>query len=171
MDAGCFENPKNEFRAMGKKMFQPSFITGMKFLLHNFLPIVSRMFKFRFVAPEIATWLRAVLHNNLLERKETPLPQEDLFQWLVNGMDQEKIDEEEAISHAFAFFIEGFETSSSVMAFALYSLAKDKDLQEKLRADIREVLARHAHDFSFDALQEMQYLEAVVQGESFGSSP
>lgn len=150
---------------MGKMIFKPTFITGMKFLLHSFLPIVSKIFKFRFVAPEIATWLRSVLRNNLAQRKKTPLPQEDLLQCLTDGMDQGRMDEDEVISHAFAFFIEGFETSSNVLAYALYAMAKDKGVQEKLRHNIREVLERHHQAFSFDALQDMQYLEALIQGK------
>lgn len=164
MDAGCFENPKNEFREMGKKIFQPSFLTGMKFIITLFLPIISRVLQFRFLSPEICVWLKAVLQNNLAERKKTPLPQEDLLQWLLNGMESDRIDEEEAISHAFSFFIEGFETSSGVMTLTLYALAKNKDVQTRLRKEIRQVLDDHENEFTFNALQDMLYLEAVIQG-------
>lgn len=165
MDAGCFVNPKNEFRSMGKKIFQPSFATGMKFLIQMFMPIVSRVLKFKFLPQELTVWLSEVLRNNLKQRKETPLPQEDLMQWLVNGLDQEKMDEGEVISHAFSFFIEGFETSSGVLSFALYAVAKNKDVQDRLRAEVKETLERHNGEFTFDALQEMSYLEGVVHGK------
>lgn len=77
-------------------------------------------------------------------------------------MENEKMDEKEAISHAFSFFIEGFETSSGVMALALYSLAKNIDIQQRLREEVRDVLG---NEFSFDALQSMTYLECVVMGK------
>lgn len=165
MDAGCFENPKCEFREMGKKILQPSFIKGMKFVIHIFLPFISRLAKFRFLPLEISVWLSAVLKNNIKERSANPLPQEDLLQWLLNGMENEKMDEKEAISHAFSFFIEGFETSSGVMALALYSLAKNIDIQQRLHEEVRDVLERHGNEFSFDALQSMTYLECVVMGK------
>lgn len=164
MDAGCFENPKNEFREMGKKIFQPSFITGMKFIVSMFLPIVNQILQFKFLSDDICTWLSAVLKNNLAERRKTPLPHEDLMQWLLNGMEQDRMDESEAISHAFSFFIEGFETSSGVMSISLYALAKNEDVQSKLRGEMKEVLERHDNQFTFDALQEMDYLDGVVSG-------
>lgn len=165
MDAGCFEDPKCEFREMGKKIFQPSFLVGMKFLIQLFVPVISRTFKFKFMAPEISVWLKNILENNLQQRTETPLPQEDLFQWLLNGMEKEKLDKNEVISHAFSFFIEGFETSSGVMACALYSLAKNPDIQQRLREEVLQTLDRHGQEVTFDALQDMGYLERVVLGE------
>lgn len=149
---------------MGKKIFQPSMITGIKFIIATFVPIISRALKFRFMSEEISIWLSSVLRNNLDQRKKTPLPQEDLLQWLVNGMENEKMDETEVISHAFSFFIEGFETSSGVMSFVLYALAKNPEIQENLRREIKDVLEKHENQFTFDALQEMSYLESVVLG-------
>lgn len=129
------------------------------------MPIISQTMNFRFLPQEISVWLTAVLKSNIQERKATPLPQEDLLQWLLNGMENEKMDEKEAISHAFSFFIEGFETSSGVMSLALYSLANNPDIQQTLRVEVQEVLERHGNEFSFEALQEMTYLDGVVMGE------
>lgn len=164
IDAGCFDNPKNNFREMGKKIFQPSFLTGLKFMVQVFVPWISKLFRFRFVPEEVSQWLGDVLRHNVAERKKTPVQHEDIMQWLLNGTDTERIDENETISHAFSVFIEGFETSSGVLSFALYAVAKNPEVQQKLREEMREVLERHNNDFSFDALQEMTYLEGVVLG-------
>lgn len=71
----------------------------------------------------------------------------------------------ELAAHAFSLFIEGFETSSTVMSFLLYELARNPEIQERVHDEIVEVLARHNNKFSYDALQEMVYLERVIHGE------
>lgn len=38
MEADCFQPGKNEFREIGKMMFQPSFLAGLKFLIAPLLP-------------------------------------------------------------------------------------------------------------------------------------
>lgn len=43
MDAECFDNPKSEWREMGKKVFQPTFLAGIKFTLMMFLPVVTHV--------------------------------------------------------------------------------------------------------------------------------
>lgn len=150
---------------MGKKIFQPSFLTGLKFILQMFMPPLTKVFKTRFVPQEIAQWLGDMLAHNIAERKKTPMKQEDIMQWLLNGMDQEKMDEHEAISHGFSFFIEGFETSGNVLSFALYAMAKNPDIQQRLREEMHDVLERHNNELTFDAMQEMTYLDCVVHGE------
>jgi cytochrome P450 family 6 len=51
------------------------------------------------------------------------------------------------------------------MAFALYELAKHPDIQNKLRAEITRVMAKHLGELTYDGVQEMSYLDMVVSGE------
>ena len=56
------------------------------------------------------------------------------------------------------FLFAGHDTTSSSFAWALYSISKHKNVQEKLRAEIA-----HLGDTpSFDQLNALPYLEAVV---------
>jgi hypothetical protein len=69
-------------------------------------------------------------------------------------------------AQALVFFIAGFETSSSTMAFCLYELAVNPDIQDRLRAEIDTVLRKHGGAVSYDAVSEMEYLGKVVNGKS-----
>lgn len=61
-----------------------------------------------------------------------------------------------------AIFVEGYETSSTVLGFAIYEMARNPDTQERLYAEISEVLAKYDGECSFEALQEMEYLDNVI---------
>ncbi|KAJ3651673.1 hypothetical protein Zmor_017697 [Zophobas morio] len=58
--------------------------------------------------------------------------------------------------------IPGFETSSTLMSFALYELAKHQDIQEKLRVEINSVLDKHDKQVTYESIQDMKYLGQVV---------
>lgn len=47
------------------------------------------------------------------------------------------------------------------MTFCSYELALNQDIQDKLRAEINEVLARHKNEITYDAIMEMKYLDMV----------
>lgn len=72
------------------------------------------------------------------------------------------MDETELAGYTLTMFVEGFETSSSVLAFAIYEMARNPDIQERLYEEINEVLAHHNNVFTFEALQEMEYLECCI---------
>ncbi|XP_073960423.1 cytochrome P450 6B5-like [Choristoneura fumiferana] len=64
-------------------------------------------------------------------------------------------------AQAFVFYVAGYETSATTMIFMLYQLALNPDIQEKVAAEITEVLKRHDNKITYDALKEMSYLENV----------
>uniref|UniRef100_A0A2A4J6C1 unspecific monooxygenase n=1 Tax=Heliothis virescens TaxID=7102 RepID=A0A2A4J6C1_HELVI len=66
-------------------------------------------------------------------------------------------------ANAFIIFLGGFETTSSTLAFLFLELAANQEVQEKLRSEILEVLARHDGRISYELLQELEYMEMVIQ--------
>lgn len=51
------------------------------------------------------------------------------------------------------------------MAFTLYELALNQDVQDKLREEIKEVTSRHNGNISYDAMVDMKYMDMVISGK------
>ncbi|XP_026752035.2 cytochrome P450 9e2-like isoform X2 [Galleria mellonella] len=66
------------------------------------------------------------------------------------------------IAQAILFFVAGFDTVSSAMAFALHELTLNPDVQEKLVQEIKENDRKFGGKFDFDSIQNMVYLDMVV---------
>lgn len=64
-------------------------------------------------------------------------------------------------AQAFVFYAAGYETSASTMTYMFYELAKQPAIQDKLIAEIDEVLKRYNGQITYECLSEMTYLSQV----------
>jgi cytochrome P450 family 6 len=69
------------------------------------------------------------------------------------------------VAQAFNFLIAGYETSAGTLTFALYELALHPEIQQRLRAEIVQVLSKHGGKQTYDGMHDMSYLDRVVSGE------
>lgn len=74
------------------------------------------------------------------------------------------LDDDDILAQAVVFFFAGFETSSSTLTFALMELARSPQVQLKARENIANALKKHSGRLSYEALQDMVYLDWIVQG-------
>lgn len=70
----------------------------------------------------------------------------------------------EIVAHCMVFFIAGFETSSTTMAFTLYELATHPEIQHKVREEMFSVLKKYDNQICYESIQELEYMQQVVHG-------
>ncbi|EAT43558.1 AAEL005006-PA [Aedes aegypti] len=169
LDADCFNNPNSEWRVMGKKIFQPTLLAGIKFMLMLFVPSVTWFIPVPFLPKEVDRWMRKLVSTLLQERKNKQPERDDQLQSLLKTKSAE-LTEEQIAGHSLAFFSEGFETSSTTMGFAILHLAENPDVQEKLFQEIQNTLGKNDIPLTFDLVQKIEYLDWVLQ-ESLRITP
>jgi len=84
-----------------------------------------------------------------------------IFQFYKQNLE---LDDDDIVAQALAFFFAGFETSSSTLAFAMMEMARNPLVQQKARENIESILEKNNGVMSYQALQEMNYLDWILQG-------
>jgi cytochrome P450 len=74
------------------------------------------------------------------------------------------LTEDDIVAQALMFFVAGFETSSSTLSYAMLEMARLPAVQQKARENIKDVLKRHNGTMNYQALQEMHYLDWIIDG-------
>ncbi|CAG7725542.1 unnamed protein product, partial [Allacma fusca] len=54
-------------------------------------------------------------------------------------------------------------TTESTVTFALYELAINPDVQEKLYQEVKEAVENNNGEFSYDVINKLEYLDCVIQ--------
>ncbi|KAI4493134.1 hypothetical protein M0802_009684 [Mischocyttarus mexicanus] len=177
--SNCLENPKSEFHYWGKKIFEARpVINTLTIFAHQILDF----FSIPFIDRGVSKFFLNAFEDTVKFRETHNVVRKDfldlIMQLMKNGFvknDDEKLIDSvndkpkdiykfsmpEGAAQAFVYFAAGFETSSSTVAFCLYELALNQDIQRKTQEEIDNVLKKHG-SITYNAINEMTYLHMVV---------
>ncbi|XP_045460600.1 probable cytochrome P450 6a14 [Harmonia axyridis] len=180
IECNSLEDPKSIFRQKGREFFDADLKQNMKNFSSLFVPQIMRAFKITLIPRDISSFFINLVKDTVEYREKNNVIRKDFMQLLIQlknegklvddeKMEAEKINEDEnritmdeIAAQAFVFFQAGFETSSTTMTFCLYELARNKDIQEKLRKEIIQTLDRHGGKITYENVHEMVYLDQVI---------
>lgn len=165
VDGFCFdEEHKKTFRDIGVQLFNPSSLTNLKITIAFLLPTLNKLFRIKLLSKELDNFFRTLVTNVMEERRMSGTQRNDFLQLMVEleRMENEKFDIEVLASHALSFFVDGSETSSTVLSLIGFQLATHPEVQKKLREEITSVLAKHNDTLTYEALREMTYMDQVL---------
>ncbi|XP_030379985.1 probable cytochrome P450 6g2 [Scaptodrosophila lebanonensis] len=173
VQANSFKQVNSEFRRHGRAVFEFTFKRAVEFIMVFFLPNLVPFFGFKVVPVEAAKFLRSSINHILMERERTGACRNDLIDILIEfkrsnqksvGSDHQKLifEGDILVAQAVLFFTAGFESSSSTMAFALFELAKHTDVQQRLRAEIKEALNTTGGVLTHSVIDSLQYMQMVL---------
>lgn len=183
IDIDTINNPNNEFRVCGRKIFEATLWKSIKGLIGLVAPRLMSTLKIKSVDNDVEDFIISVVKQNLEYREKNNVSRKDFFQLLIQlrntgtvQLDDQwdtviKADESqksltlnEMAAQTFVFFAAGFETSSTTLSFCLYELAKAPEIQKRVHEEIDEVLAQHNGKITYDSISDMKYLEACIDG-------
>lgn len=139
----------------------------------NFIRLSIRM-----ALPKLANFLRIpiivlkqsnIICNSLEEtvkyRTEKCVSRNDFLQILIEMKNNGLINMNELKAQSLIFLLAGFETSSTTIGFLLYELARNQDIQEKLRSEIHQTLSKYNEEkITYESIMDMKYLDMVLCG-------
>lgn len=71
----------------------------------------------------------------------------------------------EILGLAYSLFIGSFETTSNSICFTLYLLSIHKDIQEKAREEIRELMKKYNGQLNYESMADFVYLDMIMNGK------
>lgn len=181
IQCNCLKNPNAEFREWGKKFVTPTYMGSLNVIFSTLYPSMIDTLRMRTFDHNSSNYFNKMVQETVSYREANNVHRNDFMQLLIQiknkGFVNEdtEINDEKEINHgekglsmdcltaqAFIFFLAGFETSSTTMSFCLYEMSVNQDIQERVREEIDAVLREHGGNITYEAIQQMEYLDKVV---------
>ena len=82
-----------------------------------------------------------------------------------------EFDEIVIVATAIILLVAGYDTTGTTLAFACYYLAKNPNVQEKLREEVEEIIGDSDKQLTYDNLQNMTYVDQIISETLRHASP
>nr|XP_023014655.1 cytochrome P450 6a8-like [Leptinotarsa decemlineata] len=164
-----FTDPDKKFIHYSKQALETDRKSQLRMLFGIFFPNAARKMGMRQQNKDIGDFFTNVICDTVQKRKAQNVERNDFLQLLMNLKNKNEISSNgpkltmnNVAALSFGLFIGGFETSTSSFTFCMFELASHQNIQDKVREEVKTVLARHNNEFSYESLGEMKYLRQVL---------
>ncbi|XP_025263422.1 probable cytochrome P450 6a13 [Camponotus floridanus] len=169
IEMNALSDEDSEFRRMGRIVFTPTWQNILRMTIRQALPWLYEMLGYILPQSEINQFFRRIVIETMNYRETNNVIRHDfidMLRELKKNPDKEgdiKMTESLIAAQAFVFFLAGFETSSTTMSHALYELALNQQIQDKLREEIDHEYTKHGSNLTYENVKEMNYLDKVFK--------
>lgn len=152
-------NLDSPFLKMAQKALEPSRSRLLKRYTRTFFPTLFKMLNLTSYSKEMESFFTRIIKQVLDERRNTGVERHDFLQLMLNvqktHLNGFHMTDDLITSNSYIFMLAGLETSATTLSFYLYHLAKDKELQNQLRNEIKEKLTEFG-GLNYDAAVSMK---------------
>lgn len=183
---------ESEFHRAAKRLSKPSYKATLWRMLRTAVPRLYKLLGVQVIDPGVTKFFKDVVSQMIQQREAHGVKRHDFMDLLIelknkgtletesaangggggshvsnDGQEAEtteeiELDENSIAAQAFVFFAAGYETSSNTIAFCLHELALNAEIQERTRRDIQDAIDSRDGKLTYDAVQDMKYLDMVI---------
>lgn len=175
IECNSLQNPEAQFHIMGRRMLSEQRHGELGNALAFHFPDLVKKLHWKMIPDEVSEFFMNLVADTVRFRETNQVERNDFLDMLLalrkceakkteNEEDLAALTIEEIAAQVVLFFTAGFETTSTTVGFALYELARHEPLQQKLRQEINTIWLKHNKEFTYESLQEMAFLNQVIQG-------
>ncbi|XP_017786537.1 PREDICTED: cytochrome P450 6j1-like [Nicrophorus vespilloides] len=160
LEANSFEEEESEFVKISRQIGDISGFSTIKVMLRNIFPFLVNVLSVRFFSKYVEEYLIRIVKETLNYRKENKVVRNDFLDTMAEQKVKctyYKFEDIDIVSQSAGFFADGVESSSVVMSYALYEIARNPEVQSKLKQEIRD----HG-EISYESVNEMKYMDCVL---------
>lgn len=159
-------DPTNKFYIYGKETTTFGGFRAMKFIFSKTFPKLARFLGVKIISDDIVKFFKEIVETTIATRDAENITRPDMIQLMMDIRGkreaERELDIEEMTAQAFIFFFGGFESTATTLSFAAHEIATNPDVQVKLRLEIDEVLQESNGKVTYEAINRLKYLDAVV---------
>ncbi|KAF3426870.1 hypothetical protein E2986_12669 [Frieseomelitta varia] len=172
IERSALENENSEFHKISREVFAVNLRNFLQQKLKEFVPMLYNLLALLPPQNFVLAFMKLV-SETMKYRRENNIARPDFMKLLMDlQKNPDKLQNIEFTDTMLTaqlgiFFAAGFVAPSMAISNALYELALNQDVQDKLREEIEEFCGKNNGELKFDDIKKMKYLDKVFKEPSF----
>lgn len=152
-------------RKMGISLFEVPLKMIVYFTVVQVFPFVMKFYRMNLIPKTVENFFTQLMNDAIKMRENSGIERDDYLGYLLQLRKKKNLTPIDMAAHTLTFFLDGYETSSTVIANMLYQLAANDECQKRLRAEINDSIKNHGC-VTYESIGEMVYLDQVFNGKN-----
>lgn len=106
-------------RQMGSSIFEPNMKLIIYFLLVQTFPVIQKIYQMPFVSKKVESFFVQLMEDAIKLREDQKIERDDYLNYLLQLKKKKNLPNIDMVAHTITFFLDGFETSSIVIAHVI----------------------------------------------------
>lgn len=183
LDVNSLDNPNEPFRKIDEQIRNGALFARIRLIGGFFCPRLLDIIRIPQLPPKYAQYMLDLVRDTMEYRKANQVMRKDFIQLLLeltqtgeiaagesfrvaNQSTFHHLSLEECAAQVSLFYLAGFDTTSSTIAYTLFELSRQPDLQRRLQNEIDETLEKYNGAITYESIKEMPFLHACFNGLS-----
>ncbi|XP_059610505.1 cytochrome P450 6a2-like [Phlebotomus argentipes] len=169
IECNCLKHEKTEILRMSDLFFNfNTIMSRLKFFFFLTFEGLAKKMRLRFNDQELEDYFMRIIKDTVKHRESGKVDRNDFVKLLLQVKNNKensvgnKMTFNEMAAQAFIFFVGGYETTSMTMQYCCGELARNQDMQERVRQEVREVLKKYNGELTYEAVHELTYLKQCI---------
>lgn len=138
----------------------PLILTTLRSMLRGIADSIQSIFPKKMIPKKHEDDFIKIMTDAVKYREQNKSDRDDFLAHIIATKQRKGQTDVEVAAHGWTYFLDAYDTSAVVAQQALYEIAKNIEVQEKLREEIMENIDESGK-LSFDKISELPYLDQV----------
>ncbi|KAF2880764.1 hypothetical protein ILUMI_25409 [Ignelater luminosus] len=171
IECNSFANQYADFPKYGKMLLKGSPWEAARMAFIFSFPNLAKSLGIRRFDKRATDFFTNIVKDTVEYRESNNVRRNDFMQILIDLKntptvdvegDGEALTMEQLTAQCAIFFIGGFDTSAAAISFSMYEMARNHEIQQKVRDEINEIMVRYDGKLTYDGLTELKYMQQVI---------
>ncbi|KAK0074152.1 hypothetical protein PV326_012687 [Microctonus aethiopoides] len=169
-NSDSINNPNDEFYKMAMDALTFKGLKLFKFFFMRTYPSLANYFRMNLTSDNVRWFFTSVVHDIVAIRNVNPKKRrQDMIEIMMELRFKNNLNEalpeitiEDITAQTFGFYMNGFDSTSSLLCFVTHLLSINEKAQAKLYDEVMGVYEKFQDEPTYEAINKMKYLDAVI---------